>query len=211
MTSAMFPDANIFLLLSIAFAAGYTSGSIPYGLLIGRITGLGDIRKSGSGNIGATNMLRVGGQKLAAFTLVLDALKGTVPVIIFKACSPECAIAAALGAFIGHLFPVWLKFKGGKGVATSIGVMLGLSWPVGAAVIVTWLLMATIFRFSSLAALVAIGFSPVFAMLWGTLDMAALALLISAMVWIKHRANLLRLLDGTEPKIGGTKKEAGGA
>lgn len=207
MTSAVFPDTSLSLLAFIAFAGGYLSGSVPYGLLIGKITGIGDIRKSGSGNIGATNMLRVGGKKLAVFTLLLDALKGTVPVIIFTVCSPFCALAAGFGALVGHLFPVWLKFKGGKGVATSIGVLLGLSWPVGLAVIVTWLLVAAVFRFSSLAALVAIGFSPVFAMLWGTPDMAALALVISGFVWIKHRANIRRLFNGAEPKIGGTKKE----
>ena len=207
MTSAMFPDTNIFLLLSIAAAAGYLSGSVPYGLLVGKIFGVGDIRRSGSGNIGATNMLRVGGRKLAALTLVLDALKGSVPVIVFKACSPECALIAGFGAFIGHLFPVWLGFKGGKGVATAIGILLGLCWKAGLAVMATWLLMAALFRFSSLAALVAIGFSPVFAMLWGTPDMAALALVVSAMVWGKHHANIRRLFKGTEPRIGDSKKE----
>lgn len=211
MTSATFPDTNILPLLLIPFALGYLSGSIPYGLLIGKISGIGDIRASGSGNIGATNMLRVGGKKLAAMTLILDALKGTVPVIVLAPYNPQLAIVAGFGAFIGHLFPVWLKFKGGKGVATAIGIMLGLCWKAGLAIMATWLLIAAIFRFSSLAALVAIGLAPIFAMLWGTPDMAALALVVSAMVWIKHHANLRRLFNGTEPRIGAPKKETASA
>jgi glycerol-3-phosphate acyltransferase PlsY len=141
--------------VAVPFLIGYLLGSIPFGLLLTSAAGLGDIRKQGSGNIGATNVLRTGNKKLAAATLLLDALKGVVAVMICGFFGPIAAVAAAMGAVIGHMFPIWLKFKGGKGVATSIGVLLGLSWPVGAIVCALWLAIAAAFRYSSLAALLA--------------------------------------------------------
>lgn len=195
-------------LVLTAFIGGYLSGSVPYGLILTRIAGIGDIRKSGSGNIGATNVLRVGGKKLAAITLVLDALKAAVPVLIAKQFHQDYAVLAALGAFLGHLFPVWLKFKGGKGVATAIGICWAFSWMLGAAVCLIWLGMAVILRYSSVAALTAFGLSPALT-LWLTKDyqLTITMLILALIIWVRHHENLTRLWKGTETKIG-QKKEA---
>jgi glycerol-3-phosphate acyltransferase PlsY len=192
-----------------AFFGAYLSGSVPYGLILSRMAGLGDIRKAGSGNIGATNVLRVGGKKLAAVTLFLDALKGLVPVVIAKHIHMDYAVLAAFGAFLGHLFPVWLKFRGGKGVATGIGVLLGLWWQIGLAVICVWLLMAMAFRTSSLSALAAFGLAPFLAVTLtrGNYQVILTVLLIALIVWARHHENIRRLAAGTEGKMNfGSKK-----
>ena len=186
----------------IALAFGYLLGSIPFGLLITRAAGLGDVRKIGSGNIGATNVLRTGNKKLAALTLLLDALKGAVAVLIAARWGLEPGIAAGLGAFLGHLFPAWLGFKGGKGVATYLGVLIAFAWQGALAFAVAWLAVAFLSRYSSLAALVAAVVSPVALYLLGLPAYAAAVAAMSALVFIKHRANISRLLAGTESKIG---------
>lgn len=186
----------------IALAFGYLLGSIPFGLLITRAAGLGDVRKIGSGNIGATNVLRTGNKKLAALTLLLDALKGTVAVLIAARWGLEPGIAAGLGAFLGHLFPAWLGFKGGKGVATYLGVLIAFAWQGALAFAAAWLAVAFLSRYSSLAALVAAVVSPVAFYLLGLPAYAAAVALMSVLVFIKHRANISRLLAGTESKIG---------
>lgn len=197
----------IWPLVLTAFFGGYLSGSVPYGLILTRIAGIGDIRKSGSGNIGATNVLRVGGKRLAAITLVLDALKAAVPVLIAKHFHQDFAVLAALGAFLGHLFPVWLKFKGGKGVATAIGICWAFSWMLGAAVCLVWLGMAVILRYSSVAALTAFGASPVLCMfITKDYQLTLTMLILSLIIWARHHENLARLWKGTESKIG-QKKE----
>lgn len=188
--------------LLIALAFGYLLGSIPFGLLLTRAAGLGDVRSIGSGNIGATNVLRTGNKKLAAATLLLDMLKGTVAVVVAGIYGPEAAMAAGLGAFLGHLFPVWLGFKGGKGVATYIGVLFGLSWPAGLIFLAIWILVALATRYSSLSALLACALTP--AILW-FIDRPVTAILfgiLSLIVFIKHAANISRLLAGAETKIG---------
>lgn len=191
-----------FYFLAVPFLFGYLLGSIPFGLLLTSAAGLGDIRKQGSGNIGATNVLRTGNKTLAAATLLLDALKGLVAVVACALIGPPCAAAAALGAVVGHNFPVWLKFRGGKGMATAIGVTLGLSWPVGVTVCVAWLAIAAAFRYSSLASLFSIligALASWFFLPWGS----ALALtLVATLVWARHHQNIDRLLKGTESKIG---------
>ncbi|RUT84516.1 MULTISPECIES: glycerol-3-phosphate 1-O-acyltransferase PlsY [unclassified Mesorhizobium] len=181
---------------------GYLLGSIPFGLLLTRAAGLGDVRKIGSGNIGATNVLRTGNKGLAAATLLLDALKGTVAVLIAGHFAPDLAIWAGLGAFLGHLFPVWLGFKGGKGVATYLGVLIGLAWQVALIFAVAWLVMAFLFRYSSLAALTAAVIVPIALYVLSTPQNAALFVVMSIIVFIKHRENISRLLAGTEGKIG---------
>ncbi|RWN47193.1 MAG: glycerol-3-phosphate 1-O-acyltransferase PlsY [Mesorhizobium sp.] len=185
-----------------ALVFGYLLGSIPFGLLLTRAAGLGDVRKIGSGNIGATNVLRTGNKALAAATLLLDALKGTVAVLIAGHFAPDLAIWAGLGAFLGHLFPVWLGFKGGKGVATYLGVLIGLAWQVALIFAVAWLVMAFLFRYSSLAALTAAVIVPIALYVLSTPQNAALFVLMSIIVFIKHRENISRLLAGTEGKIG---------
>ncbi|MGE0736260.1 MAG: glycerol-3-phosphate 1-O-acyltransferase PlsY [Alphaproteobacteria bacterium] len=193
-------------LVLAAVVFGYLLGSIPFGLILTRMAGLGDIRKVGSGNIGATNVLRTGNKGLAALTLVLDAAKGAAAVLIARAYhSPDLAAIAALGALFGHLFPVWLKFNGGKGVATALGILLAAAWPVGLAACATWLLTALAFRFSSLAALIAMAMAPVYAWFLDTPLTASLAALIAVIVWLTHHANIARLVAGQEPKIGRTK------
>jgi glycerol-3-phosphate acyltransferase PlsY len=189
-----------------ALALGYLLGSIPFGLLLTRAAGLGDIRAIGSGNIGATNVLRTGRKGLAAATLIFDALKGFAAVWIAARFGPLAAIAAAVGAVIGHIFPVWLRFKGGKGMATAIGVMWGLSWPVGAITCAAWLATAALFRYSSLATLLSIAIGAVAA--WLTVDwQVALAItLLAPLVWVRHHENIARLLNGTESKIGQRSK-----
>ena len=166
------------------------------------MAGLGDVRSIGSGNIGATNVLRTGNKKLAAATLVLDMLKGTVAVLIAGIASPEAAIIAGFGAFLGHVFPVWLKFKGGKGVATYLGVLLGLFWQGALIFAAVWLIVAYTSRYSSLAALVAAVIVPIALYILGVHQIAALFLVLTIIVFIKHRANIQRLVSGTEGKIG---------
>ncbi|HTC07072.1 MAG TPA: glycerol-3-phosphate 1-O-acyltransferase PlsY [Xanthobacteraceae bacterium] len=187
-----------------AFVFGYLCGSIPFGILLTRLAGAPDLRSVGSGNIGATNVLRTGRKGLAAATLLGDMLKGTAAVLIAAhVFGRDAAIVAALGAFLGHLFPVWLKFKGGKGVATYIGLLLGLKcWLALAAFCVIWIAIAAATRYSSLAALVASAATP--AVLWWTHNMreAELFLLLTVLLWIMHRANVARLIRGTESKIG---------
>ncbi|WP_019173405.1 glycerol-3-phosphate 1-O-acyltransferase PlsY [Pseudaminobacter salicylatoxidans] len=191
--------------LPILFAAlifGYLLGSIPFGLLITRAAGLGDVRSIGSGNIGATNVLRTGNKKLAAFTLLLDALKGTAAVLLARLYAPEAALLAGFGAFLGHLFPIWLGFKGGKGVATYLGVLIGLAWQGALVFAVVWLLIAYLTRYSSLAALIAAIGVPVALYVLGLRDIAVLFAIMSVIVFIKHHANISRLLAGTESRIG---------
>jgi glycerol-3-phosphate acyltransferase PlsY len=187
----------------LAFVIGYLLGSIPFGLLLTKFTGGPDIRSIGSGNIGATNVLRTGNKKLAAATLAGDLLKGTAAVLLARCfISADAALIAGLGAFLGHLFPVWLKFKGGKGVATYIGVLLGLAWPFALLFGLIWIGMAALFRYSSLAALTASAATPVALWVKGQPNIAALFLLLTLMLWVMHRANIARLLNGTEGKIG---------
>jgi acyl phosphate:glycerol-3-phosphate acyltransferase len=191
------------MMIILAFALlGYLSGSVPFGVLFTRMAGLGDVRAIGSGNIGATNVLRTGSKKIAALTLLADMLKGTAPVLIaFFAGGELAAIAAALGAFLGHLFPVWLGFKGGKGVATFLGVLLGLHWPVALVFIATWLIIAAIFRFSSLAALCAVLAASLGAIYLGPSATASGIAIMGAIVILRHRENIARLMQGTEASI----------
>lgn len=200
-------------MLDFAAAAigGYLLGSIPFGLVLTRIAGLGDIRNIGSGNIGATNVLRTGRKDLAALTLLLDGGKGAAAALIGRQFGPDIMLLAAFAAFIGHLFPVWLKFNGGKGVATFLGVMLGLAWPVGAIACLTWLAMAFLLRWSSLAALTAAGTSPVVAWYLASPGIAMAAGAMAVLVFIRHHENIRRLLRGEEPKIGKKAPAAEGA
>jgi glycerol-3-phosphate acyltransferase PlsY len=179
----------------------YLLGSIPFGLVLTRAAGLGDIRTIGSGNIGATNVLRTGNKGLAAATLVLDGFKGTLAVLISQHFGHHLLLPG-LAVFLGHLFPIWLRFKGGKGVATGLGVLLGGFFPVGVLTCATWLLVAAVFRYSSLAALVAFGVAPVLALLFWHVKLALLAAIIAALVYWKHEPNIARLRAGIEPKIG---------
>jgi glycerol-3-phosphate acyltransferase PlsY len=183
---------------------GYLLGSIPFGLLLTRTAGLGDIRGIGSGNIGATNVLRTGRKGLAAATLVLDGLKGGAAILIAKAClwDQDNALLAGLAAVLGHLFPVWLSFKGGKGAATGLGVLVAASWPVGLAACLTWLLVAAVARLSSLATLAAFAAAPVVALILEEFGLVKLAFTIAVLVFVRHQANIRRLLAGTEPRIG---------
>ncbi len=185
------------------FLLGYLAGAIPFGVIITRFAGTRDIRQIGSGNIGATNVLRTGRRDLAAATLVCDALKGTAAVLVASYWGgSDAAVAAALGAFLGHLFPVWLKFKGGKGVATFIGLLIAFAWPVALGFCAIWLIVAATTRYSSLSALIASAATP--AMLWGVGEVrqALLFALLAALLWLMHRANIARLLSGAEGKIG---------
>jgi glycerol-3-phosphate acyltransferase PlsY len=194
------------LLLAGALGFGYLLGSIPFGLILGRLAGLGDVREAGSGNIGATNVLRVGGKGLAAATLLLDALKGTAAVLIAaRFGGGAAAMAAGLGAFLGHLYPVWLDFRGGKGVATYIGVMLGLYWPAALAFCAVWLLVALITRYSSLAALAAAAATPAILAALGAWPLAALALVFTVLLIVRHRSNIERLVRHEETRIGENK------
>jgi glycerol-3-phosphate acyltransferase PlsY len=196
-------DLALLLRLALALAFGYALGSIPFGLLLTRLAGLRDIREIGSGNIGATNVLRTGRRDLAVATLVCDAFKGTVAVLAAAHYGgPDAAVAAGLGAFLGHLFPLWLKFKGGKGVATFIGLLIAFAWPVALGFCAIWLAVAAVSRYSSLAALIASAATPV--MLWalGQPREAALFALLAALLWMMHRGNIRRLMAGTEGRIG---------
>jgi glycerol-3-phosphate acyltransferase PlsY len=184
----------------------YLLGSIPFGLLLAKFAGISDIRKIGSGNIGATNVLRTGNRELAVLTLLLDGAKGVVAVVIASMIHPWLGPLAGLLALVGHMYPVWINFQGGKGVATAIGVILALAWPVGLVVIVLWLLIAYLFRYSSLAALVSIGLSPLFAYLLDRPDLVWLTMTIVVLVFSRHVENIRRLAAGKEPKIGADKK-----
>jgi len=187
----------------LAFLVGYQFGAIPFGLLLTRAAGGPDIRTVGSGNIGATNVLRTGRKGLAAATLICDALKGTLAVwLAAHYAGADAALWAGAGAFLGHVFPIWLRFKGGKGVATYIGVLLGLYWPGALIFCAIWLAVAFLSRYSSLAALIASALTPLALWLLGVPNIATLFLALSALLWFMHRANIRRLLDGSEGKIG---------
>ena len=188
------------LLLALAF--GYLCGSIPFGIILTKAFGAGDLRAIGSGNIGATNVLRTGRKDLAVATMLLDALKGTAPVVVALHWGSEAAMAAAMGAVLGHLYPVWLNFRGGKGVATFLGVVLGLEWRAAWVFAIVWLAVAFASRYSSLASLVATAATPVALYLLGRADFACLALVLVVLMWWKHRENISRLRTGTEGKIG---------
>ena len=198
-----------FLAYALPLLFGYLIGSIPFGVILTRLAGTEDLRTIGSGNIGATNVLRTGRKGLAAATLLGDALKGTVAVLVARYFGgSEAALIAGAGAFAGHLFPVWLGFKGGKGVATYIGILLGLAWPSAVFFCALWLLVAATFRYSSLSALVASALTPLFLWFTATPAMTALIAALTVILWIKHRENIRRLLSGTEGKIGGAKAPA---
>jgi glycerol-3-phosphate acyltransferase PlsY len=193
-----------------AFLFGYACGAIPFGLVLTRLAKTSDLRAIGSGNIGATNVLRTGRKDLAALTLLLDLSKGIVAVwIVAFFAQGTTMLFAALGAFLGHLFPIWLGFKGGKGVATYIGILFALAWPAGLAFCLIWLAVAALTRYSSLAALLASALTPLGVWMVGTLPQAALFTLLTVLLWIMHRGNIARLINGTEGKIG--KPAASGA
>ncbi|MBK8456781.1 MAG: glycerol-3-phosphate 1-O-acyltransferase PlsY [Phyllobacteriaceae bacterium] len=192
-------------LVAAAFGFGYLLGSIPFGLLLTRLAGLGDVRSIGSGNIGATNVLRTGNRKLAAATLVADILKGTAAAAIAQRWGVEFAVAAGFGAFIGHLYPVWLNLKGGKGVATFLGVLLAFAWQAALAFAAIWLFVAWLSRYSSLAALVATVSTPIVLFALGLPDIAGMFAVMGALVLWKHKENIQRLRHGTESKIGAKK------
>lgn len=197
-----------------AFLFGYLLGSIPFGLLLSKLAGLGDVRSIGSGNIGATNVLRTGRKDVAAATLLLDAGKGFAAVLLAAQFGPGTAALAAIGSLVGHCYPIWLKFKGGKGVATFLGVVLALSWPHALLFAVVWLGMAFAMRYSSLAALVATVCVPLAAFLFpegsflGAFAIGEVTAIMVLLIWWKHRANIARLLKGEESKIGGSKAES---
>jgi acyl phosphate:glycerol-3-phosphate acyltransferase len=194
------PDTAVVL---AACGLGYLLGSIPFGLLLTRLAGTTDIRSIGSGNIGATNVLRTGRKDLAAATLLLDGLKGTAAVLIAgRLWGPDAALGAACGAFAGHILPVWLRFRGGKGVATFLGCLLGVFWPAGIIFAALWLAMAFLFRYSSASALVASLASPLVLVLFGRSQAAAVFLGLALVLWWMHRANIGRLMAGTEGRIG---------
>jgi acyl phosphate:glycerol-3-phosphate acyltransferase len=202
------PHQFSFAALVLPFAVGYFLGSIPFGLLVTRFGGAGDIRSLGSGNIGATNVLRTGRKGLAAATLLGDMLKGTAAVVIMQRLDgADAALIAGLGAVLGHIFPVWLKFKGGKGVATYIGVLIAVSWPVAAVFAVVWGIVAAIGSYSSLSGLIASGATPVLLWFAAGSRSALLFSVLTVFVWFQHRGNISRLFAGTEPKIG--SKSAG--
>lgn len=208
-------SANLPLAAAVVAVLGYLLGSIPFGVLITRFAGVGDVRKIGSGNIGATNVLRTGRKDLAAATLLLDGGKGAAAVGLawwaFHDAETRWVFVALAGggAFLGHLFPVWLRFRGGKGVATFFGTVLAAAWPVGLLAAATWLLMAFLLRWSSLAALTAAALAPVFAFATGApLPILYLTVFMAVLIFIRHHENIRRLLNGTEPKIGAKKTAA---
>jgi glycerol-3-phosphate acyltransferase PlsY len=190
----------------IALVGGYLIGSVPFGLLLTKAAGLGDIRQVGSGNIGATNVLRTGRKGLAAATLILDGLKGAVAVLVARQFLGDQDVVVGTAAVLGHLFPVWLGFRGGKGVATGLGVLLAAAWPVGLACCALWLMAAKLLKMSSAAALTAFAAAPLFALVLSSADHALMALLIAVLVFWRHEANIRRLLAGTEPRIGKSAK-----
>jgi len=187
---------------SLALVLGYLCGSIPFGLLFTRFAGLGDIRTIGSGNIGATNVLRTGNKKLAAATVLADVAKGLIPATIGQQWGPDIAVLAALGAVLGHIFPVWLKFKGGKAVATYIGVLTGLFWPAALIFCATWLAVAALSRISSLAALIAIAATPAWLFYFEERQLVELFILLGVIIYMAHYQNIARILAGKETKIG---------
>jgi glycerol-3-phosphate acyltransferase PlsY len=196
-------DPTSLPVLSIALGLGYLLGSIPFGLLLTRLAGLGDVRQIGSGNIGATNVLRTGRKGLAVATLLLDAAKGAAAVLIAgHFLGQPAAMVAGFGAFIGHIFPVWLKFKGGKGVATFLGVLTAMAWELAAVFAIVWLAIAAALRISSLAAIVATIATPIAAWILGFDQIALVTALMGIVILIKHRGNIRRLLAGEEPRIG---------
>ena len=197
------PTQILWFAPTAALLLGYLLGSIPFGVLLTRAGGAGDLRRVGSGNIGATNVLRTGRKGLAAATLLLDAAKGAVAVLIVRAVWPGEEPLAAAGAFLGHCYPLWLRFRGGKGVATLLGIALALSWPVGLVCAAVWLLLLAALRISSVAGIAAALSAPVAAAIVGRFDLVLLLLTLAVIVVWKHRGNLDRLLAGTEPRIGG--------
>ena len=204
--SAVIPMMLGLCLLSLAI--GYLLGSIPFGLILTKLAGLGDVRTIGSGNIGATNVLRTGNKALAALTLALDLLKGTAAVLIGGLFGPYAAIAGGFGAFLGHLFPVWLGFRGGKGVATFIGVALGLYWPAALGFCLVWLLVAVLTRYSSLSALTASVATVLVLTFLAQWPVAILFGLMTLLLYLRHAENIGRLRRGEESRIGGTKQRA---
>ncbi len=187
----------------LALVVGYLLGSIPFGLVLTRMAGLGDVRKIGSGNIGATNVLRTGNKWLAAATLLLDAFKGTIAVLVAQWIGgTEAALISGLGAFVGHCYPIWLQFKGGKGVATFLGILVAIAWQAAIAFAAIWLLLAFVSRYSSMAALVATALTPLVLLYLAMPRAALLFAVLAAISWYKHRANISRLLTGTESRIG---------
>ncbi len=191
------------LMICLWGVLGYLMGSIPFGLIVSRWMGLGNLRQIGSGNIGATNVLRTGSKTAAAATLLLDGGKGAVMALLARMCAGEdAAQVAGLAALIGHCFPVWLKFQGGKGVATFLGLLLALAWPVGIACCLTWLVVAVLMRISSVSALAAAALAPVWAMVLGQVDVTILCALMAVMIFWRHKQNIGRLIAGTEPRIG---------
>lgn len=193
--------------LLAALISGYLLGSIPFGLILTRLAGLGDIRAIGSGNIGATNVLRTGNKLLALLTLLLDGGKGAVAVLVAQRYGADVTVCAAAGAFFGHLFPVWLRFRGGKGVATFLGIVLALNWMVGVLSCAIWVAAAAVGRYSSAAALTATLLCPVLFWWFGEAQLMQLSLLLAAAVWVKHHENIRRLMAGTEPRIGKSPSE----
>jgi glycerol-3-phosphate acyltransferase PlsY len=192
--------------------AGYLLGSIPFGLLIARVLGLGDLRRIGSGNIGATNVLRTGSRGAALATFLLDAGKGAVAVLLARWAAGEGAAQyAALASLIGHCFPVWLGFRGGKGVATLLGVLAALSWPLGLAACATWAVVAAVFRYSSLAGIAAAGFAPVWAFALGEGRFFLVTALLAIIVYVRHGGNMARLRAGTEPRLGANRNRPDGS
>jgi len=189
----------------LSLLLGYLMGSIPFGVLLTRAAGAGDLRSIGSGNIGATNVLRTGRKGLAALTLVLDGAKGTAAVLLIGAIWPGNQALAAVGALLGHLYPIWLRFRGGKGVATFFGIMIGLHWPSSLIYAVVWLGLLALLRYSSLAGMSAALAAPVAAAIFGRFDLAILYLGFGLLIFWKHRANLDRLLAGTEPRVGASR------
>jgi glycerol-3-phosphate acyltransferase PlsY len=193
-----------------ALVLGYLLGSIPFGLLLTRIGGAGDLRAIGSGNIGATNVLRTGRKGLAAATLLLDVAKGAAAVWLAGRINPDYALLGGLAAFLGHCYPVWLRFRGGKGVATFLGIALALSWPVGLVYALVWLAVLALFRYSSVGGMAAAVSAPLAAALWSEFEMAILFLAFALIVLWKHRANIERLLSGDEPRVGQSGNRSGG-
>ena len=203
-TSITWGLASVYL---AALAFGYLCGSIPFGVLLTRLAGTQDIRQIGSGNIGATNVLRAGHKGLAAATLLGDALKGTIGVLVIAyAFDRNLALAAALGALVGHLFPVWLGFKGGKGVATYIGLLVALAWPAALVFCLIWVAVAAISRYSSLSGLAASALTPLTLAFMGQRPEAILFVVLTILIWLRHRENIMRLIDGTESRIGQRSK-----
>jgi glycerol-3-phosphate acyltransferase PlsY len=195
-------DSINLIVAAAALGFGYLLGSIPFGLIFGLLAGAGDVRKIGSGNIGATNVLRTGNKWAAVATLLCDAGKGATAVLLAKKYGVELAVLAGIGAFLGHVFPVWLKFRGGKGFATFLGVMLAFDWQVCLLACATWLVAATLFRMSSLSSLITAAATPIYFALRGENLFAAAALVLALLIFLMHRENIRRILQGIEPRIG---------